>query len=67
MCTDIWRAGLTDARRVQAQDLLEETVELTHLPERGLGPALVREDAVDLLAQNLHILWRRGEVVEGEY
>lgn len=58
---------LTNARRVQAQDLLQETVELAHLPERGFRPALLREDAVDLLAQDPHVLRGCGEMVEGEH
>ena len=60
----VGQRGHTQTAVREAHGLLEEAVELAHLGHRGLAPAVLRNDGLDLLAQGLEVLRIRGEVVQ---
>ena len=49
---------------VQTLRLAHEAVELPHLPDTGTGPALSRNDGIDLIAKGLDVFCFCCEVVE---
>ena len=54
----------TDVDAVQTLRLAHEAVELPHLPDAGAGPALGRDDGVNLIAKGLNVLCVCRKVVE---
>ena len=55
----------TDVDAVQTLRLAHEAVEFPHLSNAGPGPALHRDDSVDLVAERLNVPRRRCEMIQG--
>lgn len=45
------------------EDLLEEAVDETHVPERGVAPAVHSDDTFDLLPKGCRVLGVRCKIV----